>query len=53
MEAEQSLGGLLRDWRRRRRFSQLDLAAEASMSQRHLSFLESGRSRPGRETVGG
>lgn len=44
-------GPLLRDWRRRRRFSQLDLALEAEISQRHLSFVESGRSKPSREMV--
>jgi transcriptional regulator with XRE-family HTH domain len=45
------LGTLLRDWRRRRRLSQLDLALEAGVSARHLSFLETGRSRPSREMV--
>src|SRR4051794_321630 len=39
-------GTLLRDWRRRRRLSQLDLAYAAGVSPRHLSFLETGRSRP-------
>lgn len=42
---------LLRDWRKRRRLSQLDLALEAGISQRHLSFLESGRSAPSRDMV--
>jgi transcriptional regulator with XRE-family HTH domain len=45
------LGELLRDWRTRRRMSQLDLALEAGVSARHLSFLETGRSRPSREMV--
>ena len=45
------LGEQLRDWRRRRRMSQLDLALEAGVSARHLSFLETGRSRPSREMV--
>jgi transcriptional regulator with XRE-family HTH domain len=45
------LGTLLREWRRRRRLSQLDLALEAGVSARHLSFLETGRSRPSREMV--
>ena len=45
------LGDLLRDWRRRRRLSQLDLALEAGVSARHLSFLETGRSKPSREMV--
>jgi len=42
------VGELLRDWRRRRRLSQLALALEVGVSQRHLSWLESGRSRPSR-----
>ena len=46
-----SAGSLLRDWRRRRRLSQLDLALESGVSARHLSFLETGRSRPSREMV--
>ena len=46
-----SVGDLLRDWRRRRRLSQLDLALEAEISQRHLSFVESGRSAPSRDMV--
>lgn len=39
-------GELLRDWRRRRNLSQLDLAHRADVSTRHLSFIETGRSRP-------
>lgn len=46
-----TFGSLLRDWRRRRRLSQLDLAAHAEISQRHLSFVESGRSAPSRQMV--
>ena len=42
---------LLRDWRQRRRLSQLDLASEAGVSARHLSFVETGRARPSREMV--
>src|SRR3954451_20656129 len=45
------VGGLLRDWRRRRHLSQLDLALEAGISARHLSFVETGRSRPSAEMV--
>lgn len=45
------VGTLLRDWRRRRRLSQLELALEAGVSARHLSFLETGRSRPSAEMV--
>ena len=44
-----SVGTLIRDWRQLRRFSQLDLALEAEISQKHLSFIESGRSRPSRD----
>jgi transcriptional regulator with XRE-family HTH domain len=46
-----TFGGLLRQWRQRRALSQLALSAEAEISQRHLSFLESGRSTPSREMV--
>ena len=45
------VGDLLREWRGRRRLSQLDLAYEAEISQRHLSFLEIGRSQPSREMI--
>ena len=46
-----TFGALLRDWRQRRRVSQLDLALEAEISSRHLSFMETGRSRPSRDMV--
>lgn len=45
------LGELLRDWRARRGKSQLDTALDADISQRHLSFIESGRSVPGRDKL--
>src|ERR1700722_18324462 len=45
------VGDHLREWRQRRRMSQLDLALEAEISTRHLSFLETGRSAPSREMV--
>ena len=45
------VGDLIREWRTRRRLSQLDLALEAGVSQRHLSFVESGRSAPSRDMV--
>ena len=45
------VGPLLRDWRRRRRLSQLDLALDAEVSARHLSFVETGRSKPSRELL--
>jgi transcriptional regulator with XRE-family HTH domain len=47
----QSIGNLLRDWRVRRRKSQLDLALDAEISTRHLSFVETGRAQPSREMV--
>ena len=49
--ASQPVGGLLREWRQRRRLSQLALACEADISTRHLSFLETGRAQPSREMV--
>ncbi|MEM6484826.1 MAG: helix-turn-helix transcriptional regulator [Pseudomonadota bacterium] len=42
---------LCRHWRRHRHLSQLDLAEQAAISQRHLSWLETGRSQPSREMV--
>ncbi len=51
MGATQPVGDLLREWRQRRRLSQLDLAGEADISTRHLSFVESGRAQPSREMV--
>lgn len=45
------IGELLRAWRRRRSLSQLELALEAEVSSRHVSFLETGRARPSREMV--
>lgn len=47
----QPVGDLLRGWRQRRRLSQLDLAMEAEVSTRHVSFLENGRARPSREML--
>lgn len=41
---QETVGEVLRSWRQKRRFSQLDLACEAEISTRHLSFVESGRS---------
>jgi transcriptional regulator with XRE-family HTH domain len=45
------VGPLLRDWRQRRRLSQLDLALDAGVSARHVSFVETGRSRPSPEMI--
>jgi transcriptional regulator with XRE-family HTH domain len=50
-DAESLVGRLLREWRGRRRMSQLDLATEAGISSRHVSFVETGRSRPSRDMV--
>ena len=49
--AATTVGDHLREWRRRRRMSQLDLAVDAEISTRHLSFVESGRSQPSREML--
>lgn len=51
MEQQDTVGSLLKQWRHRRRLSQLDLAIEAEISQRHLSFMETGRARPSRDMV--
>src|SRR5256885_11634173 len=48
---EVGFGPLLRRWRTRRRLSQLDLAVEAGVSSRHLSFVETGRAQPSRDMV--
>ncbi len=45
------IGAHLREWRQRRHLSQLDLAVEAEVSARHLSFVETGRAAPSREMV--
>lgn len=45
------LGEQIRQWRQRRRLSQMELALEAEISTRHLSFIETGRARPSREMV--
>jgi transcriptional regulator with XRE-family HTH domain len=45
------VGRLLRDWRERRRVSQLELALRADSSARHISFVETGRSRPSEELI--
>ncbi len=48
---EPAFGVLLREWRTRRRVSQLDLALEAGVSARHVSFVETGRAQPSRDMV--
>lgn len=45
------VGPLLREWRERQRLSQLALALDADISARHLSFIETGRSKPGRDVL--
>lgn len=49
--AARGVGDHLREWRQKKRMSQLDLALDAEISTRHLSFLETGRARPSREMV--
>jgi len=49
--ATRPVGDLLREWRQRRRLSQLELALDADVSAKHLSFVETGRSAPSREMV--
>lgn len=49
--ATSPLGALVREWRRRRRMSQSDLASDANISAKHLSFVETGRARPSRQML--
>lgn len=49
--SQSRVGPLLRDWRKRRRRTQLDLALDAGISARHLSFVETGRSKPSADMV--
>lgn len=46
-----AVGRMLREWRQRRRYSQLALALRAGVSARHLSFVETGRAKPSREMI--
>jgi transcriptional regulator with XRE-family HTH domain len=50
-QSQTQFGAQLREWRQRRRMSQLDLALEADISARHLSFVETGKSQPSRDMV--
>jgi transcriptional regulator with XRE-family HTH domain len=50
-QSQPGVGSLLREWRQRRRVTQLELALDAGISARHLSFVETGRSQPGREML--
>lgn len=51
LQSQPAVGSLLRQWRERRRVTQLELALDAGISARHLSFVETGRSKPGREML--
>jgi transcriptional regulator with XRE-family HTH domain len=51
MSSARAVGDQLRDWRQRRRLSQLTLALDAEISTRHLSFIETGRAAPSREML--
>ncbi len=51
MTTTRPVGELLRQWRERRRLSQLDLSIQAEISTRHLSFVETGRSAPSRDMI--
>lgn len=50
-QSQPEVGPLVRQWRERRRLTQLELALDSGISARHLSFVETGRSRPGREML--
>src|SRR5712691_3178328 len=51
VSSQPGIGRLLREWRERRRLTQLELALDAGISTRHLSFVETGRSKPGRDLL--
>lgn len=51
VRSQPEVGSLLRQWRERRRVTQLELALDAGISARHLSFVETGRSQPGRDML--
>lgn len=51
VKSQLEVGSLLRQWRERRRVTQLELALDTGISARHLSFVETGRSKPGREML--
>ena len=51
VSSQVNVGPLLREWRERRRLTQLELALDAGISTRHLSFVETGRSKPGRDLL--
>jgi predicted transcriptional regulator len=49
--ARPAFGRHMKQWRKQRGLSQLDLAVQADISQRHISFIETGRSRPGADVI--
>ena len=51
VQSQPEVGPTLRQWREHRRLTQLELALDAGVSARHLSFVETGRSKPGREML--
>jgi transcriptional regulator with XRE-family HTH domain len=51
VSSQAGVGVSLREWRQRRRLTQLELALDAGVSARHLSFVETGRSKPGRDML--
>jgi transcriptional regulator with XRE-family HTH domain len=51
ISSDNTFGQLLKRWRSQRNFSQLDLSMASDVSQRHISFMESGRARPSRDMV--
>ncbi|MFN8593639.1 MAG: helix-turn-helix transcriptional regulator [Thermomicrobiales bacterium] len=51
IQTSRPVGLMLREWRERRKLSQLELALEADVSARHVSFVETGKSRPSREML--
>lgn len=51
IQTNQPVGPLLREWRERRRLSQLDLSLQSEISSRHISFVETGRSQPSRDLI--
>ena len=51
LDGPKQVGALIKEWRQRRRISQLDLSIESGISTRHLSFVETGRSKPSSEMI--
>jgi transcriptional regulator with XRE-family HTH domain len=51
MKNDNECGAILREWRKKRRYSQLQLAVDADVSSKHLSFIETGRTNPSRNMI--